>query len=227
MSTDFYGVLGVSRNATTEQIKDRFLQLDARAPPRPLRRRREAAGRARLPVDHPGVQRALQRRPAAAARHRAGAPHRPEAPTPTRSARVFMQRGVKAYKAKNFIEAADNFSRATEADPDNALAWHHLARTCMQEERWLSRATAAVARACELEPMKAEYHKLAGQIFLKSRRSRQGGKLFPPGDKMGRRRPRGARGARRSRGQAAQRWSARRLVRQGRVTKPRDGLQLG
>ena len=27
MSTDFYGVLGVSRNATTEQIKDRFLQL--------------------------------------------------------------------------------------------------------------------------------------------------------------------------------------------------------
>ena len=82
--------------------------------------------------------------------------------------RVFMQRGVKAYKAKNFIEAADNFSRATEADPNNALAWHHLARTCLQEERWMSRATTAVSRACELEPMRAEYHKLAGQIFLRS-----------------------------------------------------------
>jgi Tfp pilus assembly protein PilF len=81
---------------------------------------------------------------------------------------VFLQRGVKAYKAKNFIEAADNFSRATEADPNSAVAWHHLARTCLQQERWVPRAAAAVARACELEPMKVEYHKLAGQVYVRT-----------------------------------------------------------
>src|SRR5262249_34093794 len=88
--------------------------------------------------------------------------------TPAEVAKVYMQRGVKAYKARNFTEAADNFSRATDADGGNAVAWHHLARTCMQQERWMPRAATAIARACELDPMKPEYAKLAGQIFTRT-----------------------------------------------------------
>lgn len=167
MSTDFYGVLGVSRNATTEQIKDRFLQLTReRHPDRFAGAEKQQAELAFQSITQAfNVLSNPERR-----RNHDMELARPTAQKadPNEVARVFMQRGVKAYKGKNFIEAADNFSRATEADPGNALAWHHLARTCMQEERWLSRATGAVTRACELEPMKAEYHKLAGQIFLKS-----------------------------------------------------------
>ena len=167
MSTDFYGVLGVARNATTEQIKDRFLQLTRERHPD----RFHGAEKQKAELAFQSITQAFNVLANAERRRQHDIElARPAAQKadPAEAGRVFMQRGVKAYKGKNFIEAADNFSRATEADPSNALAWHHLARTCMQEERWMSRATAAVARACELEPMKAEYHKLAGQIFLRA-----------------------------------------------------------
>ncbi|HXT20524.1 MAG TPA: J domain-containing protein, partial [Thermoanaerobaculia bacterium] len=153
MSTDFYGVLGVSRNATSEQIKDRFLQLTReRHPDRFHGAEKQQAELAFQSItqafnvlSNPERRRLHDIELARPAAHKAD---------PGELGRVFMQRGVKAYKGKNFIEAADNFSRATEADPGNALAWHHLARTCMLEERWMSRATTAIVRACELEPMK-------------------------------------------------------------------------
>ena len=167
MSTDFYGVLGVSRNATTEQIKDRFLQLTRERHPD----RFHGAEKQQAELQFQAITQAFNvlSNPERRRQHDVEL-SRPAAQKtdPGEVGRVFMQRGVKAYKGKNFIEAADNFSRATEAEPGNALAWHHLARTCMQEERWMSRATAAIARASELEPMKAEYHKLAGQIFLRA-----------------------------------------------------------
>jgi curved DNA-binding protein CbpA len=167
MSTDFYGVLGVPRNATTEQIKERFLQLTRERHPD----RFTGAQKQEAEVAFQAITQAFNVLSNADRRRQHDADlSRPAAhkADPNEVARVFMQRGVKAYKSKNFIEAADNFTRATEADPNNHLAWHHLARTCLQEERWLPRATGAIARACELEPMKAEYLKLAGQIFLKS-----------------------------------------------------------
>jgi curved DNA-binding protein CbpA len=167
MATDFYGVLGIARNATTEQIKERFLQLTREKHPD----RFQGAEKQRAELDFQAITQAFN----VLSNNERRRQHDLDLARPTgqRSdpgelARVFMQRGVKAYKGKNFIEAADNFTRATEADPNNGLAWHHLARTCLQEDRWLSRATGAVARACELEPMKVEYHKLAGQIFLKA-----------------------------------------------------------
>jgi curved DNA-binding protein CbpA len=169
MQKDFYAVLGVPRSATAEQIKDRFLQLTREKHPD----RFPGADKQRAELEFQEITQAFNllsnaerrrqhdlelQRPAAAQK----------AADPGELSRVFLQRGVKAYKAKNFIEAADNFSRATEADPNSAMAWHHLARTCLQQERWLSRATGAIERACELEPMKIEYAKLAGQIFTRS-----------------------------------------------------------
>ena len=164
MQKDFYALLGVSRNATPEQIKDRFLQLAREKHPD----RFPGPDKARAELEFQEITQAfnLLSNPERRRQHdlelmRPAA----QAADPREVARVFLQRGVKAYKAKNFIEAADSFARATEADPNNGMAWHHLARTCLQQERWLPRATAAIARACELEPMKVEYHQLAGQIF--------------------------------------------------------------
>jgi curved DNA-binding protein CbpA len=167
MGTDFYAVLGVPRNATTEQIKDRFLQLTRQKHPDrfPGEEKKQAEiafqeiTQAFNVLSNPDRRRGHDVELSRPTAHKAD---------PGELTRVYMQRGVKAYKAKNFIEAADNFTRATESDTNNALAWHHLARTCLQQERWLPRAVAAVVRACELEPMKADYHKLAGEIYAKS-----------------------------------------------------------
>jgi Flp pilus assembly protein TadD len=63
------------------------------------------------------------------------------------------------------LEAADNFDRATTADPHNSQAWQHLALACAQQTNWLPRALGAIERACELEPMNPTYLKQAGRIF--------------------------------------------------------------
>ena len=164
MQKDFYAVLGVPRSATAEQIKERFLQLTREKHPD----RFPGPDKQRAELEFQEITQAfnLLSNPERRRQHDLEL-MRPtaRAADPGEVARVFLQRGVKAYKAKNFIEAADSFARATEADPNNAMAWHHLARTCLQQERWLPRATAAIARACELEPMKVEYAKLAGQVF--------------------------------------------------------------
>jgi Flp pilus assembly protein TadD len=83
---------------------------------------------------------------------------------PKQLARAYLQRGVKAYREKSYLEAADNFDRATQADPHSAQPWHHLALTCAQQESWLPRAVLAIERACELEPMNPAYRKQAGRI---------------------------------------------------------------
>jgi tetratricopeptide (TPR) repeat protein len=167
MQVDFYAVLGVPRNATADQIKERFLQLTREKHPDRFR----GAEKQRAELAFQQITQAFNTLSNAERRraHDLGLAR----PTANRSdpgdlARVYLQRGVKAYKAKSFIEAADNFTRATEADPNNALAWHHLARTCLHQDRWLPRAVAAVARACELEPMKPEYFKLAGLVFTRA-----------------------------------------------------------
>lgn len=167
MQVDFYAVLGVPRNATADQIKERFLQLTREKHPDRFR----GAEKQRAELAFQEITQAFNTLSNAERRraHDLGLAR----PTANRSdpgdvARVYLQRGVKAYKAKNFIEAADNFTRATEADTNNALAWHHLARTCLHQDRWLPRAVVAVARACELEPMKPEYFKLAGLVFTRA-----------------------------------------------------------
>jgi curved DNA-binding protein CbpA len=169
MAVDFYAVLGVPKTATSEQVKQRFLQLTREKHPdrftgseKPQAELAfQAITQAFNVLSNPDRRRAhdmeLQRGAEAA-----------QGSNNVETAKAYLQRGVKAFKARNFSEAADAFSRATEADPNSAMAWHHLARTCLQNEKWLPRAAGAIARACELEPMKAEYAKLAGQIFAKS-----------------------------------------------------------
>ena len=168
MPADFYVVLGVPRNATSEQIKERFLQLTREKHPD----RFQGADKQRAELEFQEITQAFNVLSNADRRRKHDVelqrPEQQQRNDPADLAKVYLQRGVKAYKAKNFIEAADNFSRATEADGKNALAWHHLARTCMQQEHWLPRAAAAITRACELEPMKPEYAKLAGQIFTRT-----------------------------------------------------------
>jgi curved DNA-binding protein CbpA len=163
MGRDLYAVLGLQRSATEEQIRQRFRELAReRHPDRfqgerkseaelefqtitqaanvlcdPERRRQHDLELAR-PADHPGDHRQL--------------------------ARLWLGRGVKAYKEQRYLDAAEAFDRATAAEPTNGKAWHHLALACSHESRWLPRALAAVQRACELEPMNPAYFKLAGRI---------------------------------------------------------------
>lgn len=164
LAKDFYSILGVPRNAEDKQIRERF-RLLAREK-HPDRFRGEEKSRAEKefqditeafnvltdPVRRRQVDLFLQQ------------PQKAEH-DPNDVVRVYMNRGIRAFKQGNLIEAASNFSRAADTDPKNEQAWHHLALTCAKEKRWTQKAQEAVLKACELRPDHSPYFKLAGKIF--------------------------------------------------------------
>jgi curved DNA-binding protein CbpA len=166
MPKDYYAVLSVDRQATTEEIRARFQELARTKHPDlfhgPEKGQAEEAFQ--------GITEAFNilTNPERRRRHDLDL-SQPEsqgqAMTTAQLARVYLQRGIKAYKEKNYFEAAENFDRATHTEPTNPQPWYYLALTCQQQPRWLSRGMSAIAKACELEKMNAQYHKLAGRLF--------------------------------------------------------------
>ncbi|HEX5761413.1 MAG TPA: DnaJ domain-containing protein [Thermoanaerobaculia bacterium] len=163
MRRDFYAVLGLQRTASEEQIRQRFRELARERHPDRFQGERKAAAElefqeitqaANVLAD---TERRRQHDLELARPQDQSADHR-------QLGRLFLQRGVKAYKEQNFLEAAESFDRATQAEPTNAKYWHHLALASSRSSRWYPRALAAIARACELEPMNPAYLKLAGRI---------------------------------------------------------------
>ncbi len=166
---DYYGVLGVARNATNEQIRVRFMEVARERHPD----RFQGADKEKAEADFQEVTEAFnvlsnpkRRREVdqgLARGDRGGLGDEAE-----QSLRLFLQRGIKAYKEKDYFTAAESFDRATKADSQSAKAWHHLALACSHQQRWLSRATNAISKACELEPMNVNYLKLAAELFARA-----------------------------------------------------------
>lgn len=164
MARDFYAVLAVPRNATEDQIRQRFRELARTRHPD----RFQGTEKMRAEGEFQEITQAFNvlSDPERRRRHDVELVRPDEgAPVDARQLfKVYLQRGVKAYKEKNYLEAASNFDLATQADPKSGQAWHHLAQACSQQRNWLPRALAAIERACHLEPMNAAYLKQAGRI---------------------------------------------------------------
>ena len=169
MVKDFYAILQVARNAKGPEIKNRFRELARERHPD----RFSGEAKAQAEVDFQAITEAFNVLMDPVRRRQ----HDLELDRPSQSSlqhdpnqvvRVYLNRGIRAYKAGNFAEAADYFNRATQADPKSYQAWHHLALTCNREERWLDRAQQAILKACELRPNHIPYLKLAGKIFTRS-----------------------------------------------------------
>lgn len=163
MARDFYAILAVHKSASQEQIRQRFHELARqRHPDRFLGDQKQAAEGAFQELTQAfNVLSNLERR-----RQHDLELERPKeaAADPKQVARIYLQRGVRAFRDKNLLEAADNFDRATRCDPMNAQAWYNLAIASSQNPVWLPRAVAAIERACELEPMNPGYWRQAGRI---------------------------------------------------------------
>jgi curved DNA-binding protein CbpA len=164
MARDFYAVLAVAKTASDDQIRQRFRQLARER--HPDRFTGEEKSAAELAFQEITQAFNVLSDPELRRQHDMDLARRQETPSdPKQVARVYLQRGVRAYKEKNLVEAADNFDRATRADPGSAQGWYNLALTCSQNPAWLGRASLAIERACELEPMNPGYWKLAGRIL--------------------------------------------------------------
>jgi curved DNA-binding protein CbpA len=164
MARDFYTVLAVPRNATEDQIRQRFRELARTRHPD----RFQGAEKERAEKEFQEITQAFNVLvdPERRRRHDTDLvrPEESSATDPRQLFRVYLQRGVKAYKEKSYLESASNFDLAVQADPKNGQGWHHLAQACSHQRNFLSRAVDAIERACQLEPMNPAYLKQAGRI---------------------------------------------------------------
>jgi curved DNA-binding protein CbpA len=167
MEKNYYAVLGIAPNATPEQLRDRFRELARTRHPD----RFAAEQKAKAEVDFQEITQAFNILSDPARRREVDAAlRRPQSAPPdsVQTSKVYLQRGVKAFREKDYLHAAENFDRATKADPSNARAWHFLARAARQQKRWLAQAREAAAASCKLEPMNPDYLKVAGEVFADS-----------------------------------------------------------
>lgn len=178
MAKNYYAVLGLAQNATDEEIRRRFKTLAREKHPD----RFEAAAKRRAEEDFQAITEAFNVLTSPERRRihdedllRTGKPSRAGAAGETedrsRLVKAMLARGVQAYREGDYGAARETFKRATQVDPKSAQAWYNLAQTCSREERWTSTALAAAEKACELEPMKASYLKLAGRLFAEAGRT--------------------------------------------------------
>ncbi len=164
MVKDYYIVLSLPRNATSQQVRARFLELARERHPD----RFQGSDKAKAESDFQEFTEAFNVLRDEKRRRQLdlelAQPTDDGPPVAAQVAKVYLRRGVKAYREKNYRAAVEDFDRATQEDPKDAKAWHYLALTCSERKSWLSRAAAAAARACELEPMNPTYLKLAGRL---------------------------------------------------------------
>ena len=169
MGKDYYAVLGVQRDCSAQQVRARFLELARTQHPDRFQ------GEAKVDAEREfqEITEAFNILSDPARRRQVdselSAPEtRANEEGPGQAAKVYLRRGIKAYREGNHADAADNFERATEESPEDARAWGYLAQACQHQRRWGARARKAAAKACQLDPMNVTYLKLAGRLFAQA-----------------------------------------------------------
>jgi curved DNA-binding protein CbpA len=166
MEKNYYAILGVLQGATDAEIRVRFKELVRRHHPDRFSGPEKAAAEERFQAitEAVNVLTSPERRRAhdfALAQPKGDK----KGQEGDRVAQAYLQRGAKAFRERNWVQAADNFHRATELQPGNARAFYLLALACAENRRWQQQAVNAIERACELEPINVEYLKLGGKIL--------------------------------------------------------------
>ena len=160
---DYYGLLGVARDATEAEIRERFRALAREAHPdrAPAARKAEAESKFQDLTEAVNVLTSPERRKAydfdlAAAR---GADENADA-----VAQNYLSQGIAAYKDRKFADAAGNFQLVVGRNPRDVKAQHYLGLASARAGD-LRTAVKAIEAALALEPHNATVLKDAGAIF--------------------------------------------------------------
>lgn len=165
MTKDFYVVLGVAQNSTEKQIRQRFLELARERHPD----RFQGPEKVRAEEEFQEITQAFnvltdrdRRRQLDSELSR---PSLAQQGTAEEAARVYVSRGLEALREGEVPRAIENLEQATREAPTSAKAWYSLGLACQQRPGGKGRARAAFAKACEYEPMNADYLKEAARAF--------------------------------------------------------------
>ncbi len=163
MRANYYEVLGVDRNATEDDIKERFRKLARETHPDRYRGDDKAAAERKfqLLTEAMNVLTNPQRRKQHDSELQGGVGAR--ALTDLKEvAKLYVANGVKAFKAGDFTTAIENFDMAVKHNPDDPKAYHFLALSSARIPSMLRQAVQAVETAVQKEPYNPLFLKDAG-----------------------------------------------------------------
>jgi len=164
MKINYYEVLGVERTASEQEIRDRFRQLARDHHPD----RHKGTDKAEAERKFQTLTEAVNVLTNAAKRKQHDAElsvgiSRGTADL-TQVAKVYLSKGVKAFKEGDIRAAYENFDMAVKHNPNDAKAFHYLALAANRIPAYTRQAVQAIETAVQRDPVNATYLKDAGLI---------------------------------------------------------------
>jgi len=160
---DYYGLLGVARDASEAEIRERFRALarDAHPDRAPAAKKAEAEAKFQDLTEAVNVLTSPERRKAydfdlAAAKGMSG--------DADSVAQNYLGQGIAAYKERKFTEAAGNFQLVVGRNPRDVKAQHYLGLASARAGD-VRTAVKAIEAALAIEPHNGALLKDAGAIF--------------------------------------------------------------
>ncbi|MDL2716958.1 MAG: DnaJ domain-containing protein [Acidobacteriota bacterium] len=164
--TSYYDVLGVSRDASDEEVRAKFRLLARDGHPdrfRDVAQKKTAEEHFQLLTEAMNVLTNPARR---RAHDTELEKNRPLSQDPAAIARVYLAMGVKAYREGNFPDAITQFDLAVRHYDKDAKAFHYLGLACMKVVGQVRRGVDAIEAAIKLDGNNALFHRDAGKLYI-------------------------------------------------------------
>lgn len=170
MKANYYEVLGVERSATDAEIRDKFRKLARENHPDRYRGpdKGEAERKFQLLTEAMNVLTNPARRKQHDAEIASPAARSGGQADLAQVGKVYMAKGVKAFKEGDIRAAYENFDMAVKHNPNDAKALHSLALTAARMPSMMRQAVQAAESAAQKEPMNPQYLKDAGLLCKKA-----------------------------------------------------------
>jgi curved DNA-binding protein CbpA len=165
--TNYYDVLGITRSATEQDIRERFRVLARQAHPDRYpegSERSEAERQFQLMTEAVNVLTNETRRKAHdfdLDKGSGGGTHEPE-----RIAKAYLAKGVKAYKDGDFPEAVTLFDMSVQHWNKDAKALHYLAMACIKVPEKVRKGVDAIEASLKLDAMNGAAHRDAAKLYM-------------------------------------------------------------
>jgi len=164
MKVNYYDVLGVERSASEEVIRERFRKMARENHPDRVKGIDKAEAERKFQTLTEAVN--VLTNPAKRKQHDAelSAGISKTSADFGQVAKVYMSKGVKAFKEGDIRAAYENFDMAVKHNPNDAKAFHYLALSASRIPAYQRQAVQAIESAVQREPVNSTYLKDAGLI---------------------------------------------------------------
>jgi DnaJ-class molecular chaperone len=163
---DYYTLLGVSREASDADIRERFRTLAREAHPDrvPAKQRAEAEAKFQELAEAVNVLTHAERRKAYDFERQMVAAAGAVGNDTDTVLQTYITQGIAAFKEQNYTEAAGNFQLAVTRNPKDVRAHHYLGLAAGRSGD-MRTAVKALETAMSLEPQNVRLLKDAGSVF--------------------------------------------------------------